>query len=365
MVKDHLERQFRRKNLFIYLKKGRWVVLFLMLFSSIALIQFMFLGYGYARKENVNLFVMLSISFFSIINILGLVLFLVPVYFKNNQFRKFWIRFGILFMSCSIGDLVVIRSLQNLGMLEVLEINILLELSLCIFNQFNILLGVTGILYFFELFEEISLTRETRSNMRVIRESMRRMQGTKTDLPYLLQSLRGVRAKLQDQEAGKNTEVAAGDAILLFADILRYKLYGYEHQLVTLSEELQTVRDIIRFYNSVVSERAYYCEYEWMGDDSMWCIEKQQVVKLVYPFLSNSESPLFRDLLIYMEIKDGMLDLTVQCETSSEVYANQAIAKIREEVSDQTDNIIFDFQSENQQITLNLCLTLQKRSTAS
>lgn len=362
MIKNVFNSQVRRENFFIYLKKGRFILLILILISIAFISKSNYQYAGYIPVRPYQPLTIFLITIFDYVISIGLSLFLIPFYFKVNEFRKFWYRFIILFIFCVLGEFVILKLLQQNHIIESIDQGLWVEFFFCLSNQLNVILLISGILYFFELFEEIDLSKATQSNIKAIKESVRKLQGTQTDLPYLLQSLRGIHKKLSSSNTEQKKFIQADESILLFSEILRYKLYGYEEENVPLEEEIKIVKDLVRFYNSVISDKKYYCDIEIFGNIKAWSIEKQQLVKIIYPFLSNSEDPHFFNLLFFMEINNNNIELTIQSESEFSVILKQTI-DIMVETLDSTKNLIhYSKHCEPIQCSFNICLKLQEKS---
>lgn len=340
----------------IYTKKGRWLGL-LLLCAMVPVLQFlMYRAMGYRQLEGGGAYAaLIAISIPGIMHILLITLFLVPYYFKQNLYRKFWLRMVLVFVSCILAEFVVLRWLLSYELFQDSGQNGILEISICAFNQLNVVILATGILYFFEFFEEIYLAKSTRGHIEVIHDSIRRMQGTRTDLPYLLQSLRGIRNQLSQSD---NAD-AAGDSILLFADILRYKLYGYEQSLVPVSEEFFVLADLVRFYNAVLTDSRFEADVQLIGEAEHLKIEKQLLLRLIHPFLSESENPQFVDLLFFIETDKNNVYLTIQYEPMLVAYHLSVVDKLRQTLNDRSDILNFEITTQSPQIQINICLKAQ------
>lgn len=339
----------------IYTKKGRWLGL-LALCAAVPLLQYlMYIAMRYWLPESGTYAALAAISLPGIAHILLITLFLVPYYFKQNLYRKFWVRMLLVFVTCSTAEFVVLRWLVSYELLQDSAGMGIWEISICAFNQLNVVILATGLLYFYEFFEEIYLARSTRGHIEVIRDSIRRMQGTRTDLPYLLQSLRGIRNQLNQKEHAE----AAGDSILLFADILRYKLYGYEQELVTVSEEFSVLSDLVRFYNVVLIDSRFEADVQLTGEAEQVKIEKQLLLRLIYPFISESENPQFMDLLFFIEMSEEEVNLTIQYEPILAAYHLNVVGKLRQTLKDRSDILNFEITTQSPQIQINICLKVQ------
>lgn len=340
----------------IYTKKGRWVGLIILCILELFFQYQLYRVMGFWKPGISTGLPLFALSIFGILHILTLTLFLVPYYFKNSRFKKFWNRMPLLFVTCVTGEFVVLNGLMNFELLHNPEIPVGVLWAICAFSQANALISATGLLYFFEFFEEVDIAKSTRGHLQFMKESIRRMQGTRTDLPYLLQSLRGIRNQFNP---GRDDN-AASDSILLFADILRYKLYGYDQEKVKLSEELNVVRDSIQFYNTVISHDEFRAEIQVLGDVLQHHIEKQLLLRLIYPFLAESEQPKFKDLLFYFEVQPDRIWVTVQYHPVHTVFHEEVEDKIRQVIKDIDELYNFQIISEQNQNQITVCFKIHQ-----
>lgn len=364
MVNAYFDKKIKKQNLMIYLKKGRWIVLLITFIFSLFLVESRLVN-DYEIDEmfaNIKVSILLCIPYILFYSYFSFVL--IPLYFKVGLFRKFWTYLVSSLLLNAIIELLFQHYFISKGWLPEFEVFTLLHIVYTISSQVGTVLGLTGILYFLEIFEQVYLAKESVKHLKVWKESERKLQGTKTDFPYMLQALRGIKAKLiGGLEINKQTQ--ASDSMLLFADILRYKLYGYDQLIVPIEEELQIVHNLIKFYNSVLDKESNVCEWELVGDSQELFIEKQLLVNIVYPFIKDSESPNFQNLICFIEIAQNQLNLTIQADYKIQDIAIQVLDKVKEIIKKHGDSIIFDVQMEDTFLIMNLCLKLTPKSIVS
>lgn len=361
MVTAYFERKIKKQNQFIYLKKGRWIGVLFMLGLSILLAEARLHLYAFEIQkmfQNWNATLLISLPYFLAYVIM--ILYLVPYYFKRNKFKQFWIRISLSILIWTLMEFLILQYIAGRGWMPLYE-SAPLELFFKSFlNQMLNILGLTGILYIYEILEEVYLSKESLLNIQVWKESERQMIGTKTDFPYMLQSLRGINSKLK-AEGRINETTHASESMLLFADILRYKLYGYDLVFVPVSEEIGVVSNLVRFYNSVLNTDIHSCDLEIVGQPGDWHIEKQLLINMVYPFLKNSEQPFFSNIVCFIEMEGGVLNLTLQADYTIAVEMEQILSIVTASVAKNTNITNFETQDDNNCLILNICLTLSKK----
>lgn len=360
MINKTLYLSFQKENFLIYLKNGRFIFLLFILASATIHNIIIYKAAGYFDDNNISINAYWMVSIFTYINIIGLSLYLVPFYFKNNNFKGFWIRFLFLYILCSLGDFFWIKWLQQNGILSLTENGRIAELSNAFFNELNAVLSTTGVLYFLELFEEIELSKATKAHIGFLKATEKKLNRSQADLPYLQHSLKAILNQAK-QENNTNTLASTSERMLLFSDILRYKLYGENDTLVALQEELNIVQNLIQFYNSVALNKDQSCELEIEGKAFDWQIEKQSLIKIVYPFLSDFDKESFTNFLIYIEIIQDHLEITIQAECNNAVYLNAVIDNCLQAANQTTALFSMHNNSHQNQCNLNLCLKLQEK----
>ncbi len=355
-----LYHSFQKENFLIYLKNGRFIFLLFILLSATIHNTIIYKAAGYFNASHISLNTYWVVSIFTYINIIGLSLYLVPFYFKNNNFTGFWIRLILLYIFCSLGEFFGLKWLQQNGILSLTGNSFFIEISNAFFNELNAVLSTTGVLFFLELFEEIALSKATKAHIGFLEATEKKLNRSEADLPYLQNSLKAILNQAK-QEKSANTTVSTSDRMLWFSDILRYKLYGENETLVALEDELNITKNLVYFYNSVIQFSTSTCDLEIDGKVMDWKIEKQSLIKIIYPFLSDIEKEAFTNFLIYIEIVQENLEITIQAECKNAVYLNKLIDNCLEATNQTTAVFSINNNSQPNQCNLNLCLKLQEK----
>lgn len=360
MINKTVRLSFQKENFLIYLKNGRFIFLLFILLSATLYNAIIYNAAGYFESSNNSINTYWFISIFTYFNIIGLALYLVPFYFKNNNFKGFWIRFILLYILCSLGDFFWLKWLQQNGILSLTQNGTMQEISKAFFNELNAVLSTTGVLYFLELFEEIELSKATKAHLVFLKATEKKLNRSQSDLPYLQHSLKAI-LNLAKQKNTTNTLTPTSERMLWFSDILRYKLYGENDTLVSLQEELNMLQNVVQFYNSVVVSKDQSCDLEIGGKVLDWQIEKQSLIKITYPFLSDFDTEGFANFLIYIELVQGYLEITIQAECENAVYLSTIIDNCLQTANQNTALISMNNNSHPNHCNLKLCLKLQEK----
>lgn len=359
MVTNYFHNNIQRKKSTIYTRGGRWIFIAFILLICLLSVYGDFIKYTDQSYPKINVLKAAFIVAIPLITCcITFCLYLVPKVFKNANYRKFWIQF-ILFTTVCIFTEVVLQYLvyhQNWAMQE--EHNFIFYFKRAMYNNIGTILGITSVLFFIEMIEEISLKREIVSNAYVRNDSLRKMQGTKMDLPFMTQSLRAIKQSIHNNQD-------ASEMTLLFADVLRYKLYGYEHMYIRLEEEIDIIQQMISFNNYVIKEDHLKTTIDIDGEVGNWYIQKQSLLNLIHPFISNTSQPL-KNLLIYILIDAPQVYVAIEFNKSDIIETKIMMEKAQANTRTLVDTSTFEINnSDDNTTTINACLTLKNLLNAS
>lgn len=353
MVNNYFESNIKKRKHTIYTRNGRWIILLIILLICILNI---FNEYNRWSAEYPSGKVIQATLLSAIPSILACLIFSiyqVPKLFKNYKYKKFWISLFTLTSILCLMEVGIIYLIYHWKLAALEQYSFFTFLQKAAYNNFGSILGTASYLFFIELLEEINLKKEMVSNAYVEHDSIRKLRGTKVDLPFMTQSLRAIRQ-------GMDQHHHSSEMTLLFADVLRYKLYGYENIYTELDDELKIIRQITTFYNYVISKDEYKAQLEIEGDSTHWQIQKQSLLNLIHPFLSNTTEPL-KNLLIYILVDTGNVYVAIEFKNKQTIENTIAIEKAQYNTALLSDTSTFEINNtEDNNTTINVCLTLKK-----
>lgn len=299
---SYLEHIIRKERKFIYIKNGRWIFHLLLLF-----IFFYDLGSHFEKNQIIqpNIFeqtllhIIIGLPFLCFYILI--IIHLIPFYFKREKYKSFWQIFISLLFIIPLLSLSLLFLIDNFffPVNNLRQYNIFIT-YIYIFSFFiGYILCGSGLLYFMEILEEIKLSKRNVSNIHFTRNAKLQIQNIKTDLPFMLQSIRAIRETL-------NTEYQdAAHKLLDFSQVLRYKLYGNNLDVVLIKDELEVIKKTLTIANENIN-------LDINGELGEKFILKQALMHCIQPFIpifthTNAETNIIilaekEELLLVIEI---------------------------------------------------------------
>lgn len=361
MVHDYIARQLIRKNRGVYFKKGKWVlhalffVVFLATFSFKLNDNKLLLSSG---NTTLGAFVS-TLSFLVFFYIYCL--YLVPVCFKGNRVRKFWLLLIGMLLVFPLLDIAIQQMIAPYFPAIQKKISsmtvggLLIDAYKSFIGSFT---GFTTMLFLMELLEGVRTTRETDDHKKQLLATEHRLIKTRMDPVFINQSLDGI-----TQLSGMR-HPDAPDAVIRFSDVLRYRLYRSAVNSVPLDEELQQLGNLVRFHNAIHGAAAF-CSVEIEGRTADRSLPPLSLINLVEPLLKLYQPGQPWSLLFYLLVEDQEIQVAIEMQTP-----NPEIYSAAEEIKNDLQSIFgstasFSMETERDANSIRICIPIQNNSIAS
>ncbi|RYD52405.1 MAG: histidine kinase [Sphingobacteriales bacterium] len=246
MLQDYIQHRLRTKNRSIYFKKGKWIfhLLCIVLIWWITYIQMKPVG-GQAPPGAGWVALLGQLPFLGFFYYYCL--YLIPVCFKQNQYRRFWTILLVLLaivpwieaaLQISVFRRYPLRGAETLPVSG-------WRFVWMLYRDFGTaFLGFTVVLFFMELTEGIRTTQEMAMDHQALAQTEVQVLKTRMDPAFMTRSLEAIRTLAETNSS------QAPEAVVQFADILRYRLYRSSQPQVLLAEELAQLRKLFQLYQT-------------------------------------------------------------------------------------------------------------------
>jgi hypothetical protein len=361
MLHQYIEQKINRKNRGVYFKKGKWI-LHVLLFIAIWVAGAIKFNKNTTSDLHIKTWVasiLISIPF--ILFFYFYCLYLIPVYFKKNEYKKFWI-----ILTC----LLLIFPLLDIGLEKIMApyFPIIIEKSSNISfpkligqsykNFIENFIGFTSILFIMELAEGIRTSKEIFTDTNQLALTERNLLKTQMNPDFMIRSLDGI-VQLTSQ---KSTD--APDAVIQFSDVLRYRLYRSGERTVLIEEELKYLQSLFQFQNTLF-ENNNACVLEQQGDISNKYLPPLSLINIAEPLINTYTSSNDWSFLIYLLAEEREIQIAIELNTT---YAdmNSIIESINNNIKLVfSPEAIFASEKNGSTYSLRLCLPIQTRSIVS
>jgi two-component system LytT family sensor kinase len=361
MINNYIARQIRRKNRGVYFKKGKWLfhVFFLMLIGFITVVK----PYG----ENIKA-LNLGKSLASLCTLLPFIaffyfycLYLIPVCFKGNQRKKFWLLLLLCLLVFPMVDVMIQAGFMNY--LPSLSGQKSKSWFLIIFETYKNFLsnftGFTSMLYIMELMEEIRTSKEISLNRSQLATAEINMLKTHMNPDFMIRSLDGIIHLSED----KSTETP--EAVIYFSDVLRYRLYRSMNKLVPLSEELQQLGNLFRFQNAIPGQEQT-CSLETEGDTATKYIIPLVLINIAEPLLEAFSRQPGWSVLFYLLVEEEEMQVAIEMTYDSDMVPDTVLETIQYDLKRlMGTDVIFTAEKAQNAYSIRTCIPLRINSTVS
>ncbi|EDM38374.1 putative two-component system sensor protein histidine kinase [Pedobacter sp. BAL39] len=280
-------------------------------------------------------------------------LILIPYFFRRNRYLLFWTLVVIGYFGITAIDVVWYKTviwphepaIQAKSFMDHYQTR--LSGYLMNFFIFSIML------YFMEKNEENDTLKEVEDEKKKIEQVKLDMLKTNISPDFLLRSLR------QLKQAAAVPEEYTSEAILTFADLLRYRLYRGRNASSALKEELAAFQSFIHFIDLEKHQHHLSVELTMQGEAEDKIISPLSLVNLLEPFCkANPQSPATLSIMLLIEEQELILQMYYNAGAAPQLVADlEAYGYDYRQLYG--TNVIFHFENcENESCTINLTLPI-------
>lgn len=385
-LNNYLHHRLDRKNRGIYFKKGKWVI-HVVIFIAMYAITVAKLGgkIDEIKGESKTTVVYESNKGSSTIKITGkpienyidgstfiagfisilpfllffyfYCLYLIPACFKRNRKKLFWQLLAGSLIGCSL--LQVLLHYAFVGLLP--QLGRYMDDGAWAFTWYTfrdfagIFFGFTTMLFFMELLEEVRTSKDIHAHEHEINITELNRIKMQMNPSFMASSLDKISclAATQDDKAP--------EAIVGFADVLRYRLYRSKIDKVFLEEELQQLSNLFKFQNNINSRPC--CTLEVEGDTKNKGIPPLALINIAEPLINAASNDTWH-LMMYLLCEDDEMQIAIEYTDAGEVAADVLTA-----MKNTLDlmfgiDVIFATEKEIDNYSLRICLPLHRSSIA-
>lgn len=359
MINNYIERQIRRKNRGVYFKKGKWAfhVFFLLLICITTAVK------PYADNLKAidwsRLLASLCTLLPFIIFFYFYCLYLIPVCFKGNKRKKFWVFLLGCLLVFPLIDVAIQAAFMNylpelIAQKSKSWLQIIFETYKDFLSNFT---GFTSMLYIMELMEEIRTSKEITQHRNQLETAELNLLKTHMSPDFMIRSLDGIVHLSED----KSTQ--APDAVIHFSDVLRYRLYRSINKLVPLSEELQQLGNLFRFQNTLPGQEQT-CSLETDGDTATKYIIPLVLMNIAEPLLEAFSRQPGWSLLFYLLIEEDEMQVAIEMTYDSDVDPEPVLQTIQRDLKRlMGTDVIFTSEQAQNAYSIRTCIPLRINST--
>ena len=359
-LSNYIDRQIILKNRGIYFKKGRWV--FHILLGLLILSGNVVDSLGELSKSHFNQIVISILSSLPfILFIYYYCLYMVPYLFKQNLYKKFWMELVLLLIALPPVIFLIRFGTQNIlpGVTaDFKKDGNLLTLGKDYSSFISMFVGFTAMLYFMELLEEISTVKETDDHKKEHYSAQLNKIKTQINPIFMSESLEGIIALAETKDEH------AANAVIHFADVLRYRLYKSRDKLTTVEQEVYQLQNLFELRNSFPFQMGK-CILEIQGDIPNAKMVPLTLINLVESLLTFGKNDPDWSLLMYLLIEDDEIQVAIEINSPTSSLLENQFEKIKKDLEQLTyEGINFTIEKETNNYSLRTCIPTFKNSIA-
>jgi two-component system LytT family sensor kinase len=356
----YIDQQVIQKNRGIYFKKGRWVmhVLIVLISWSINIAD----SLSNVKDLHAN---QMMVAFLPLLPFwlffYYYCLYMVPYQFKQNKLRRFWKELITLIVTLPPIFFLVQLNTKNIlpGIAEdFAKHGHLFNIGKAYVSFISSFVGFTAMLYFMELLEEVNTVAETDQHRKEHYAAALNKIKTQINPTFMSDSLNGIilLAEHQDQRAA--------DAVIHFADILRYRLYKSQNKLVAIEQEITQLKNLFELQYSFPNQNSN-CTLEIEGAIPDGRIVPLTLINLVESLLTFGKSAQDWSLLMYLLPEEKEIQVAIEINTLPSALLETQFEHIRKDLEQLTYNgINFTIEKETHNYSLRTCIPTFKNSIA-
>jgi two-component system LytT family sensor kinase len=359
-LNNYIDRQIIDKNRGIYFKKGRWGLhaIMLLLFWLAMIVEAVdeFKGLTFYKFCIASLPIIPFILFFYYY-----CLYLVPYCFKQGQYKKFWLE--LLLLLLVLPPIVFLIQLNLQHSLPEVEAKLssnshLMILGKAYYTFLTSFAGFTSMLYLMELLEEVSTVKETAQHKQEHYTAALNKIKTQINPTFMAESLDGIIHLAETKEQN------AAEAVIHFADVLRYRLYKSKSRLVETAQEIAQLHNLFLLQQSFPNQCGN-CSLEIEGEIQEGQIVPLTLINLVEPLLNFGKHEKDWSLLMYLLPEETGIQVAIELNATPSLVLEQQFDKIKEDLEQLTHKgINFTIEKEPHNYSLRTCIPIFKNSIA-
>lgn len=351
MIQQYIQHKIGKKNRGVYFKKGKWLFHVFFIFVIWIGIQTE-LSNAHTTSASMLCGAILSIPFLSFFYLYCL--YLIPVLFKRRQQKKFWIFLILLLAVLPLVQMALEHFVSGyFTQFSALKDRNLRKLYLNFLLSFT---GITSGLFIMELAEGLRTAKETRTDDSELQNTERNLIKTKIAPDFMLHSLDGL-IQLSEMK-----DKATPDSIILFSDVLRYRLYRSNETFLPLEDESNNLQKLFSFHNILAGEQL--CTMEIIGDAEGKYLPSLSLMNIAEPLLSTCNKAKDWSLFLYLNIEDNELQIAIELNTldTIEPALNNVEKNLKLLFGEQHT---FATERNDSLNSIRICLQVQPKSIAS
>lgn len=357
---NYIERQIIHKNRGIYFKHYRWImhVVLILMFSAVSLAECIDSSKDvtFAKVAKASLTIIPFLIFFYYY-----CLYLLPYCFKQQHYKKFWIQLTLLLLIFPAIDFYIqwnikdslpslAEDLTGKGIPENIA-----KTYISFLSSFALL---TAMLYFCELLEEISTVKETEQHKKEHYAAALNKIKTQINPAFMSASLDGI---IDLAEAGDNR---ASEAVIHFADILRYRLYKSKNKLVPVEQEITQLQNLFALQHTF-PKHCSNCTLEIEGSIQAARMVPLTLITLVEPLLNQEQNDGNGSLLMYLLLEEDAIQVAIELNAYPTPSLDLQFDKIKKDLEQLTyTGINFTLDKDQNNYSLQTCIPIFKNSIA-
>lgn len=357
---NYIDRQIINKNKGIYFKHYRWTmhVVLILMFSAVSVAECIDSSkdFTFSKVAKASLTIIPFLIFFYYY-----CLYLLPYCFKLQRYKKFWIQLILLLLLFPAIDFYIqwnikdslpslVKDFAGKGIFE----NVV-KTYISFLSSFALL---TAMLYFCELLEEISTVKETEQhNKEHYTAALNRIK-TQINPVFMSASLDGI----IDLAEAKDSRAA--EAVIHFADILRYRLYKSKSKLVPVEQEITQLQNLFELQHSF-PKQCSNCTLEMEGTIQAARMVPLTLITLVEPLLNQEQKDNNSSLLMYLLLEEEAIQVAIELNAIPSPLLDAQFDKIKKDLEQLTyEGINFTLDKDQNNYSLRTCIPIFKNSIA-
>lgn len=282
-------------------------------------------------------------------------IYLIPYYFKRNLYREFWFRLVAFLAGMPLVYFVItyVLSFVYPGIHFTSPKATPIWTVLGAYGNFLAnFIGVTSLLFVMELLEQIRTSKEIIGHEHQLAATELHLLKTQVDPGFMLRSLDGI-IHLSEQKAKE-----APDAIVQFADLLRYRLYSSTQKMVSLQEEIRQLEHLFLFHRYLLKGSSPM-DLEIEGRALAKFILPLSLIQLAEPLLGIFNDEVQGSLHLYILIEEEALQVAIELQVGPDIGQEQKIDAVREDLGQLLGTSLnFTTEKHNNNYSISTCIPL-------
>jgi len=358
-LNQYIDKQIIDKNRNIYFKHYRWIVhaLWMFFFTLIGITESISSGKDISIA-NIALALLPLIPFY--VFFYYYCLYLLPYCFKLKHHRKFWLHLLTLLLVFPVIYYCIEWNIKGYfpDLQKDLDNSHFSNLASAYVSFLSSFVSFTAMLYFFELLEEIRTVKETAEHKQEY--SLAALNKIKTEINpvFMSASLDGIIHLAEAKDS------RAAEAVIHFADVLRYRLYKSKSRLVLVAQEIAQLQNLFRLQQSLPDQRNdFSLDIEGVVPDAQ--LVPLSLITSVEPLFNLKEVSGNISLLMYLLIEEREIQVAIELNTSPSPFLDLQFGKIRKDLAQLNgEGINFTLEKEQNNYSLRTCIPIFKNSIA-